>query len=96
MGLQWWRFTVSDQPPPNSTASAGVFPEGHCKADARCSNQLKLCNSTTSADVTCCRDDMESTTAYVPLGPRNTFPFVPRDNVPAALDRSLFFNLQVG
>lgn len=39
---------------------------------------------------------MESRIAYVPLGPRNSFPFVPRDTVPAALDRTLFFNLQVG
>jgi len=45
--------------------------------------------------IKCCRDDMESRIAYVPLGPRNSFPFVPRDTVPAALARSLFFNLQV-
>lgn len=32
----------------------------------------------------------------MPLGPRDTFPFVPQSRPRLASERSLFFNLQVG
>lgn len=38
---------------------------------------------------------LESREAYIPLGPRSDFDFLAQDLVPAAVDRTTFFNLQV-